>query len=168
MDEFQNFATMSFVQLLSEARKYKLFLTMVEQSTAQQEQPRTFNTILANVGTMVCFRTGSPVDEQYLLPFFEPSVGQGEISSLPTYNFYARIPAMVPQEPVSGETLLVDSLPRPDIAQRVIAASRRNYASRYNSDTEGLHRASNQPSAATKQPQPANQLAADFPGEPIT
>ena len=36
VDEFQNFATTSFVQMLSEARKYKLFLTMAEQSTSQQ------------------------------------------------------------------------------------------------------------------------------------
>lgn len=37
VDEFQNFATTSFVQVLSEARKYKLFLTMAEQSTSQQD-----------------------------------------------------------------------------------------------------------------------------------
>ena len=44
VDEFQNFATTSFVQMLSEARKYKLFLTMAEQSTSQQdEQPCRYN-----------------------------------------------------------------------------------------------------------------------------
>jgi hypothetical protein len=58
VDEFQNFATTSFVQMLSEARKYKLFLTMAEQSTSQQEQQRMVQIILANVGTLVCFRTG--------------------------------------------------------------------------------------------------------------
>src|SRR5690606_15847153 len=40
VDEFQNFATVSFIEMLSEARKYKLFLTMAEQSTAQQDKQR--------------------------------------------------------------------------------------------------------------------------------
>jgi hypothetical protein len=48
VDEFQNFATPSFVQLLSEARKYKLYLHIAEQSTAQQEDRLMVNTILAN------------------------------------------------------------------------------------------------------------------------
>ncbi|MCA9302479.1 TraM recognition domain-containing protein, partial [candidate division WWE3 bacterium] len=68
VDEFQNFATPSFVQLLSEARKYRLFLTIAEQSTSQQDDQQMVNVILANVGTVVCFRTGNPQDERVLLP----------------------------------------------------------------------------------------------------
>lgn len=49
VDEFQNFATTSFVQLMSEARKYKLFLTMAEQSTAQQEEKRLIAAIPASL-----------------------------------------------------------------------------------------------------------------------
>ncbi len=45
VDEFQNFATMSFVQMLSESRKYKLFLTMAEQSTSQQDDQQMVNII---------------------------------------------------------------------------------------------------------------------------
>lgn len=41
-----NFATDSFVQMLSEARKYKLFLTMAEQSTSRQDDPKIVDTIL--------------------------------------------------------------------------------------------------------------------------
>lgn len=63
VDEFQNFATMSFVQMLSKARKYELFLTMAEQSTSQQEEQRMVNIILANVGTIICFRSGNPADK---------------------------------------------------------------------------------------------------------
>lgn len=91
VDEFQNFATTSFVQLLSEARKYKLFLTMAEQSTAQQEERRFIDIILANVGTVICFQSGSPVDEQVLLPLFSPYVQKGEIANLSAYNFYAKL-----------------------------------------------------------------------------
>jgi hypothetical protein len=107
VDEFQNFATMSFVQMLSEARKYKLFLTMAEQSTAQQDQQRLVDIILANVGTVICFRTGSPADEFRLLPLFKPSIQEGELANLPAYSFYARIMSVQAQEPMSGVTLLL-------------------------------------------------------------
>ncbi len=110
VDEFQNFATISFVQLLSEARKYKLFLTMAEQSTAQQEDRRLVDIILANVGTVVAFRSSSPADEKYLLPIFEPFLGTGEIQNLPSYNFYLKVSAVDSREPMSGSTVLLNEI----------------------------------------------------------
>jgi hypothetical protein len=106
VDEFQNFATLSFTQMLSEARKYKVFLTMAEQSTQQQDDQKMVNIILANVGTVIVFRTGSPKDEELLLPLFEPYIEKGEISSLSAYNFYCRINGVETQEPMSGETII--------------------------------------------------------------
>jgi hypothetical protein len=108
VDEFQNFATISFTQLLSEARKYKVYLTMAEQSTQQQDDQKLVNIILANVGTVVTFRTGSPKDEELLLPLFEPYIEKGEISNLSAYNFYCRITSIDAQEPMSGETIVLD------------------------------------------------------------
>ena len=105
VDEFQNFATVSFTQMLSEARKYKVYLTMAEQSTQQQDDQKLVNVILANVGTVVVFRTGSPKDEELLLPLFEPYIERGEISNLSAYNFYCRIIGVASQEPMSGETI---------------------------------------------------------------
>lgn len=128
VDEFQNFATMSFVQMLSEARKYKVFLTMAEQSTSQQEDLRMVNTILANVGTVICFRSGNPSDEELLLPLFRPYIQEGDIANLPTYNFYARMSAVLSQEPVSGETIVLEDQDDEAIAEKVIASSRTNYA----------------------------------------
>lgn len=107
VDEFQNFATTSFVQMLSEARKYKLFLTMAEQSTSQQSDQQMVNIIMANVGTVITFRTGNPQDERVLLPLFSPYIEQGEISNLPVFNFYAKLSAVKAQEPLSGQTLLL-------------------------------------------------------------
>lgn len=107
VDEFQSFATLSFTQMLSEARKYKVFLTMAEQSTQQQDDQKLVNIILANVGTVVAFRTGSPRDEDLLLPLFEPYVEKREISNLPAYNFYIRIQGKDSSEPMSGETIVV-------------------------------------------------------------
>jgi hypothetical protein len=123
-DEFQNFATMSFVQLLSEARKYKLFLLMAEQSTSQQQEQRMVNIILANVGTVVCFRSGNPADEKLLLPMFAPYIETGEIAYLPSFHFYMRIAAINSQEPLSGETLLLDNPGSTETAKLVINRSR--------------------------------------------
>ena len=138
VDEFQNFATMSFVQMLSEARKYRVFLTMAEQSTSQQEDLRMVNTILANVGTVVAFRSGNPADERMLLPLFKPYISEGELANLPTYNFYARLAAVLPQEPVSGETLLLADVGSQTMAAKVIAASRANYAKKHLADVPAL------------------------------
>ena len=131
VDEFQNFATASFVQMLSESCKYKLFITMAEQSTSQQKDDKMFEVILANVGTVVCFRTGNPQDERLLLPLFSPYIEQGEISNLPPYNFYARLSATTVQEPMSGQTLLLEENGSDDIAKSVIENSRSAYAKKY-------------------------------------
>lgn len=128
VDEFQNFATMSFVQMLSEARKYKLFLTMAEQSTSQQAEQRLVDIILANVGTVVCFRSGSPADERLVLPLFMPFIQQGEIANLPAYSYYVRISAVNAQEPISGVTVVVEEAGDESTARRVVAASRQLYS----------------------------------------
>lgn len=139
VDEFQNFATMAFVQMLSEARKYKLFLTMAEQSTSQQDQQRLVDIILANVGTVICFRSGSPADERYVLPLFTPYIEPGEISNLPAYNFYARIAAVQAQEPLSGQTVLLDNEGSESVAKQVITSSRTNNAIEYKKKSEEAH-----------------------------
>ncbi len=127
VDEFQNFATTAFVQMLSEARKYRLFLTMAEQSTSQQDQQRLVDIILANVGTVICFRSGSPADERLILPLFSPFIDQGEIANLPAYNFYCRIAAINAQEPMSGTTVLLNTPGSTDLANLAIDTSRRQY-----------------------------------------
>lgn len=128
VDEFQNFATASFVQLLSEARKYKMFMIMAEQSTSQQKDQQMVSIILANVGTVICFRTGNPQDEALLLPLFAPYIEQSEISNLPAFNFYAKLSAIQPQEPLSGHTLLLIDDGSGDIAKQVISLSRKKFA----------------------------------------
>lgn len=138
VDEFQNFATMSFVQMLSEARKYKLFLIMAEQSTQQQADQRLVDIVLANVGTVITFRTGSPADERLILPLFKPYVSEGELSHLPAYTFYCRISAIEAQEPMSGETVLLDTKPDLSVAEEVKKASREvfGFAKPVESDVE--------------------------------
>src|SRR5581483_11286668 len=126
VDEFQNFATTQFIQMLSEARKYGLRVTMAEQSVSQQE-PEMVEVILNNVGTIVSFRTGSSRDEHLMLPHFRPYIGEGEIACLPAYSFYARIRSDEAYEPISGTTLLLGPQDRTGLSATVIANSRRKY-----------------------------------------
>lgn len=156
VDEFQNFATLAFVQMLSESRKYGINLIMAEQSTSQQDDQRMVDTIMSNVGTVIAFRSGSPADEQILLPIFRPYLKEGDIANLASFQFYARISAIVSQEPVSGRTLLLNSKGNNKIAQHVIEASRKNYATKYSK--EGSAKASEKKKAkrVTKKPKTVN------------
>lgn len=131
VDEFQNFATPSFAEILSEARKYKLNAILAHQTTSQLEDKSLVNVTLANTGTVICFRTASPDDEKLLLPQFYPYVSQGEIASLPSFHFYIKINALTSEEPFSGETEPLASTQNKDIAKQVIEASRINYSKPY-------------------------------------
>ena len=58
VDEFQNFATDSFATILSEARKYRLSLTLANQYLAQMEE-QTAAAVFGNVGTLLVFQVGA-------------------------------------------------------------------------------------------------------------
>ncbi len=132
VDEFQNFATKPFVKMLSSSRKYKFFLTIAEQSTKQQEDDRLTEAILSNVSTAVCFRTGSYDDEMLMLHRFAPFLKEGDISNLPSYNFYVRIQAQESIEPMSGQTIVLPAEEASEeIADAVIKLSRETYATKY-------------------------------------
>jgi hypothetical protein len=80
------------------------------------------------MGTVISFRSGNPTDEAQILPLFEPYVSHGEIANLPSFNFCARLSAITPQEPVSGETILVEDAGSAEVASRVVEQSRSNFA----------------------------------------
>jgi hypothetical protein len=127
VDEFQNFATPAFAQILSEARKYKLNAILAHQTTSQLEDKSLVNVTLANTGTVICFRTANPEDERLILPQFIPYVQRGEIDKLPSFHFYIKINAITPEEPFSGETTPVEIQDNPTLVQQVIENSRKNY-----------------------------------------
>ncbi len=131
VDEFQNFATPSFAQILSEARKYRLNAILAHQTTSQLEDKSLVNITLANTGTVICFRTSNPEDERLILPQFVPYVQPGEIYNLPSFHFYIKISALHPEEPFSGQTIPV-TVPRNDAyAERIVQASRDHFAKEY-------------------------------------
>ncbi len=127
IDEFQNFATKAFEELLSEARKYKLFMTMAEQSLSQQDDQQMVEVILANVGTTICFKTGNANDTRLLMPKFTPFIDETDIQRLSAYNFFADLSAIHSQEPTSGKTVLLPDGGSKEVAARVIAESQAAY-----------------------------------------
>ncbi len=131
VDEFQNFATSAFAQILSEARKYRLGAILAHQTTSQLEDKSLVNVTLANTGTVICFRTANPEDESAILPQFRPYVEQGEIAGLPSYRFFMRLGALNPEEPFSGITMPVDIQDNKQRVAEVIQNSRENFAMKY-------------------------------------
>lgn len=131
VDEFQTFATPSFIQMLSESRKYKVHLIMAEQSTSQQKDRNITNVIIANVGTTISFRSANPDDEKLMLPQFAPYIEQGEIANLLSYKFYMKVSAITPREPFSGETILTDLNNDKSKVGELIQSSRDLYAIKY-------------------------------------
>ncbi len=130
VDEFQHFATQSFVEMLSEARKYGLNLIMAQQSTQQQGNSRLTEILLANVGTTIIFRTGSPADTNLLIPLFDPFLLESDLTNMSAYNFYMRSSAINTLPIVSGLTKLLDPPSGSGITAAIIKASRKNFACR--------------------------------------
>ncbi len=104
VDEFQNFATESFADILSEARKYRLNLTMAHQYIAQMEE-EVADAVFGNVGTLVSFRVGAPDAEQLELEF-TPTFLQTDLVNLDKYNAYIKLMIDgISSKPFSMETL---------------------------------------------------------------
>lgn len=80
VDEFQNFSTPDFAQILSEARKYRLNLIVANQYIAQIEE-KIRDAVFGNVGTKVAFRVGAD-DAAYLEKQFEPNFSEADLLNL--------------------------------------------------------------------------------------
>jgi len=89
VDEFQNFSTDSFANILSEARKYHLNLIMAHQYVAQLNDT-VRDAIIGNVGTMVLYRLGIE-DAMYFENECKRQFSAIDISNLPNFNFYMRL-----------------------------------------------------------------------------
>lgn len=84
IDEFQNFATPSIATILSEARKYKLSLTVAHQFIAQLEEDIR-DAVIGNVGTKIAMRIGT-TDAEFLEKQFAPTFTAHDLENLPNYQ----------------------------------------------------------------------------------
>ncbi|MAG59172.1 hypothetical protein CMO96_00045 [Candidatus Woesebacteria bacterium] len=96
VDEFQNFATPDFAQILSEARKYRLNLCVANQFVGQVDE-EVKNAVFGNVGTLMAFRVGV-TDANYLAREFQPVFSEDDLLNIERFHVY--IKTIVENEPV--------------------------------------------------------------------
>jgi hypothetical protein len=89
IDEFQNITTPSIATILSEARKYKLSLTMAHQFIAQLDE-KIKDAVFGNVGSMAVFRVGAE-DAEFLQKQFEPVFKAHDIMNIDNMNCYIKM-----------------------------------------------------------------------------
>lgn len=127
VDEFQNFTTESFADILSEARKYRLNLIIAHQYIEQLGevvQPAVFG----NVGTLICFRVGA-ADAEFLEKEFIPDLTQEDLVNLPKFHIYLKLMIDgVASEPFSAKGMPPVYSESQGNEQKVINVSRERYA----------------------------------------
>ena len=127
VDEFQSFANESFADILSEARKYKLNLTIAHQYIEQMsEEVRA--AVFGNVGTMVTFRVGA-FDAEILEKEFAPQFTAEDLVNLGFAQIYLKLMINgVSSMPFSAVTM--PPIKEPEISYRneVVEMSRKQFA----------------------------------------
>jgi CxxC-x17-CxxC domain-containing protein len=126
VDEFQNFATEAFVNILSEARKYRLSLILGHQYIAQMDET-VRDAVFGNVGTLVSFRVGAE-DAEYLEKEFSPEIFATDFVNLAKYNVYLKLMIDgISSRPFSAQTLPPFELPQESNREKIIKVSRERY-----------------------------------------
>lgn len=126
VDEFQNFATESFANILSEARKYRLNLTVAHQYVFQMEE-MVQHAVFGNVGTMIVFRVGGE-DAELLEKEFMPELMGQDLVNLGFKQIYVKLMIDgITSRPFSAETLPPFIPPAESAREAIIRASRERY-----------------------------------------
>jgi CxxC-x17-CxxC domain-containing protein len=127
VDEFQNFATEAFANILSEARKYRLNLIVAHQYIEQLDEETVRPAIFGNVGTIVVYRVGAK-DAEFMENEFMPTFTIQDLVNLTKFQIYLKLMIDgVSSNPFSANTLP----PFADVtgnAEKVIKVSRERYA----------------------------------------
>ncbi len=127
VDEFQNFATESFVNILSEARKYRLALILAHQYISQMEEG-VRDAVFGNMGSLISFRVGAE-DAEYLEKEFSPDITADDLVNLPKYSIYLKLMVNgLAGRPFSASTLPPFDKPSTSFAQRIIELSQEKYS----------------------------------------
>lgn len=128
VDEFQNFANESFADILSEARKYKLNLTIAHQYIEQMEE-EVRSAVFGNVGTMIVFRVGA-YDAEVLEKEFAPQFTMEDIVNLGFAQIYLKLMIDgVSSQPFSATTLPPIPQAAHSFVTQVVEMSRKQFAS---------------------------------------
>ncbi|NQV00751.1 MAG: type IV secretion system DNA-binding domain-containing protein [Parcubacteria group bacterium] len=131
VDEFQNFATDAFADVLSEARKYRLNLIIAHQYVGQlitETTTKVRDSVFGNVGTIISFRVGA-ADAEFLEKEFFPEFSLRDLVNLDNYNIYLKM--MI--DGVSSRPFSATTLPPMDAGvtnqrEKIVNISRERYA----------------------------------------
>lgn len=89
LDEFQNITTRSIATILSEARKYRLSMTLAHQFLGQLDE-EIKKAVFGNVGSMVAFRIGSD-DAEFMTSQFQPVFSAEDLLNIDNYHAYVKL-----------------------------------------------------------------------------
>jgi hypothetical protein len=125
VDECHSFISLAFIDILAEARKYRLSLFLTHQYIDQIHE-KIRSAIFGNVGTIISFRIGAQ-DAEQVAKEFHPIFNENDLINLPRYSMYLKL--MIDgatSQPFSAETLppqtVADSL-----KETIIECSRKKY-----------------------------------------
>lgn len=131
VDEFQNFATDTFAEILAEARKYKLNLTVANQFIGQIGEELK-NAVFGNVGTVVAFRVGV-TDANFLQHEFAPTFNEQDLVNIEARHIYVKTQVQgEPVPPFSVDTTFPSwedwqKMRRPEVGRAIKELSRLTY-----------------------------------------
>ena len=134
VDEFQNFATDTFGEILSEARKYHLALIMAHQFIAQiggnskDGKPSIKDAVFGNAGTIMSFKVGAD-DAEYLEKEYAPLLSQQDIIGIANFTTYVKLNIdNATSRPFDMKTIWDNTYKNDKVADAIREYSRRNYA----------------------------------------
>jgi len=165
VDEFQNFATDSFANILSEARKYRLCLILANQYLGQLEEmgaggksSKVKDAVFGNVGTIIVFRVGAE-DAEFLEPEFAPSILIEDFVNLGKYHVYLKLMIDgITSAPFSAHTLPPIEKLEDSQREKIIRVSRERYSVTRDVIEEKITKwAGEMTEAAAKNPPPQNK-----------
>lgn len=126
VDEFQNFSTETFSDILSEARKYHLSLIVANQFVGQLTD-EVRDAVFGNVGTIISSRTGAN-DADFLVKYFAPVFDTEDMTKMPNQNWVVQtLLGGVPTQPFSMKSAQIDAKPNDQLATALKRLSAAKY-----------------------------------------
>jgi hypothetical protein len=107
VDEFQNFTTRAFANMISELRKTGVGLVLANQHL-HQLAPDVRNAVLGNAGTLISFRLG-PEDASAMVREFQPTIQVIDLISLPNYAIYLKLMVWATPSPSFSAKIIVEA-----------------------------------------------------------
>jgi hypothetical protein len=163
VDEFQSFANESFADILSEARKYSLNLTIAHQYVEQMPEEVRF-AVFGNVGTMITFRVGA-FDAEIFEKEYAPQFAAQDLVNLGFAQIYLKLMINgVSSQPFSAATL--PPWPRPEVSyrDRIIERSRAQFAEHRSEVENAIRKWHEEGKAEDRPPQKKPQSAGGMGG----